>query len=120
MKPCFVEKRTGTPASAAGELPVGVGVDEMRVQDPRPSAREVAGEPQERDGSTSARSGIASSGTPRRLELAGEVPGARLVLVQHQHPDVPAALRSRGSSESRCASEPEMPGDLLQVEDGPT
>ena len=32
-----------------GHLPVRVGVDEVRVQDPRPEAREVADEPEERD-----------------------------------------------------------------------
>ena len=49
LKPCFVRDADRHPRERAGELAVGVGVDEVRVQDRRPVPREVAGEPQERE-----------------------------------------------------------------------
>ena len=57
---------------------------------------------------------MASRGTPPRLELARELPRARLVLVQHQEADVPAALAQVGQQQSRCASEPEMPATFCE------
>ena len=51
-----------------------------------------------------------------RLERAREVPGARLVLVQHQHPDVPAALAQPRQQREQVRLGAGDAGDLLEVE----
>ncbi len=98
LKPCFVEKRSGHARDRPGEKPVGVGMHEVRVQDRRPHAHEIRGELRKGD--------RVDVGTKRdrverdaaRLERAREVPSPRLVLVQHQHADVPAALAQRAAA----------------------
>ena len=118
LKPCFVEKRTGTRASVPGHLAVGVGVDEVRVQDRRPvRARGSATSCTNATGSTSARSRDRVERHAARLERAGEVPGARLVLVQHQHADVPAALAQPRQQREQVRLGAGDAGDLLQMED---
>jgi len=92
LKPCFVEKRTAHPREQPGHLAVGVGVDEVRVEEVGPVPREVAGQLQERDRVDVTAQGDRVQRHAAGLELAGEVPRAGLVLVQHQHPHVPAAL----------------------------
>ena len=85
----------GDAGRRAGGQAVDVGMDEVRVQDRGPRAREVAGEAAERD-----RVDVAPdrerverhAALPKR---AGEVPRTRLMLVEHQEADVPAALAQR-------------------------
>src|SRR5439155_18613272 len=54
-----------------------------------------------------------------RLELAGELPGAGLVLVQHHHADVPAPLPQVGQQREEVRLGAGDAGDLLQMEDRP-
>ena len=55
---------------------------------------------------------------PRARQLAREVPGARLVLVQHQEADVPAPLLQSRQQREQMRLGARDPGHLLQVEDG--
>ena len=52
-----------------------------------------------------------------RLELARELPCARLVLVEHQEPHVPPARPERRQDRKQVALRAGDAGDLLQVED---
>ena len=118
LKPCFVENRTGTRASRPGHLPVGVGMDEVRVQDLGPVAGEIAAEVRRtRSGRRRAGAGSRRAGRPGRVERTGEVPCTGLVLVQHQHPDVPAALAQPREQREQVRLGAGDAGDLLQVED---
>ena len=109
------------PDRDAGErargLAVGVRVDEVRVEDRRPLLGEVREDVQER-----ARVDVGLhldpvDGHAARLERAGELPGARLVLVQHQEPDRPAALHERRQQLEQVRLRAGDAGDLLDVED---
>ena len=94
-----------------GRLAVGVGVDEVRVQDRRPVVeRGTRGRARTCRDRRRCASGSPSTGHAAGLELARELPRAGLLLVQHQEADVPAApLAGPAAAASRCASEPEMP-----------
>ena len=105
------------PGHRAGDLAVGVGVDEVRVEDRRPRAGEVAGDLRERHRVDVGGEADRVDRHPARLELPGEVPGARLVLVQHQQPDVPAAVAQVGQQREQVRLRAGDPGHLLHVED---
>ena len=97
------------------EETVRVGVHEVRVQDRR--AARASGTRSSRtkaNGSKSARSGIASSGTPRArsARAKSQAPGSFSwsISIRTSQP----RSRSRGSSERRCASEPEMPATFCR------
>ena len=102
----------------AGELAVDVGMHEVRVQDPRARARQVAGDAKERDRIDVGRERDSVERDATRAQLAREVPRAGLVLVQHQEANVPAAsLQLRQQREQVCLRARD-PGHLLQVQDG--
>ena len=115
LKPCFVDTRSGTPVNAPVELAVDVGVHEVCVQDPRPScargSRRAAGR---RPGRRPRRAGIASSGMPRARSSRAKshAPGSCSCSIR-KRTSQPRSF-SRGSSESRCASEPEMPATFCR------
>jgi hypothetical protein len=67
-------------------------VHEVRVQDLRPLVGQVAEEPDERVRIDVARDRHGVERHAAVAQGAREVPGARLVLVQHQEAHVPAAL----------------------------
>ena len=99
-----------------GRLAVRVGVDEVRVQDRRPVVHEVGENLHER-----ARIDVRLhldpvDGNPARLECARELPGPRLLLVQHQEADVPAALHERRQQLEQVRLGTRDAGDLLDVE----
>ena len=88
------------------------------MQDSRPAPGE--------DAATSANATGSTSAEPYRverhaalLERPGELPGARLVLVQHQEVDVPAPLAQAGQQREQVRLGAGDPGDLLDVEDFP-
>ena len=83
-----IERRVETEAI---ELACAIArVHEMRMKDPRTPAREIPGEPQERERVDVGRQRNRIEGDAATRQLARKVPGARLVLVQHQKADVPA------------------------------
>ena len=101
----------------AGGLAVGVGVDEVRVEDRRPVVGEVREHVQER-----ARVDVGLhldpvDGHAAGLERAGELPRPRLVLVQHQEADRPAALHERRQQLEQVRLRARDAGDLLGVQD---
>ena len=100
-----------------GEQPVGVGVHEVRVQDRGARAHEVRGHPHERDRVEVGAERDRVERHAARAERAGEVPGAGLVLVQHQHPHVPAALAQARQQREQVRLRAGDAGDLLQMED---
>ena len=102
----------------SGELPVDVRVHEMRVEDLRPPACEIPGEPQERERVDVGREGNRVERDAAARQLAREVPGTRLVLVQHQEPDVPAPLLQSRQQREQMRLRARDPGHLLQVQDG--
>ena len=110
LKPCFVESRSGTRVDRAGELAVDVRVDEVRVQDPRADAAEVARRPRRtRSGRRPRAAGCRRAG--RRARAApranSQAPGSSSWSMRKRMSQ-PRSRRS-GRSWSRCASEPEMP-----------
>src|SRR6478672_6583465 len=76
----------------SGELPVDVRVHEVRMKDLRPLACEIPGKPQESERVDVGRKGNRIEGDATTRQLARKVPGARLMLVQHQEANVPAPL----------------------------
>ena len=118
LKPCFVEKRTGTRATVPASRPYASACTRCVCRIAGRMRTRYATSRTNAIGSTSARSGIASSGTPRAGERAREVPRAGLVLVQHQHADVPAALAQPRQQREQVRLRAGDAGDLLQVEDG--
>jgi hypothetical protein len=76
----------------ARELPVGVGVHEVRVEDAGTRAREVGGDLPERDRVDVRSQPDAVERDALRAERLGELPRTRLVLVEHQEAHVPTAL----------------------------
>jgi hypothetical protein len=74
------------------QLPVDVGMDEVCVQDRRPHAPEVARDAEERDRIDVCGKRDRVERDSARAHLPREVPRARLVLVEHEKTDVPAAL----------------------------
>ena len=117
VEPVLRRQPNGMRASEPGELPVDVGVDEVRVQDPRSRFRQGATTSPNAIGSTSALRRMSSSGTPRARELLGELPGARLVLVEHEEAHVPAARTQVGEELEEVRLRARDAGDLLRVED---
>ena len=105
------------PRHRPGELPVDVRMDEVRVQDLRPLAPEVGDDLAERERVDVGTQPDLVERHASRLELAGELPGTRLVLVQHQEPDVPAALAEIGQELEEVRLRPGDAGDLLGVQD---
>ena len=82
---------------------------EVGVQQRRTVADEVADQPEERDriDVRPQREGVERNAAA--AQLLRELPGARLVLVEHEHARLQPRSRRRGRSESRCVSEPEIP-----------
>ena len=105
------------PRERARHLPVDVGVHEVRVQERRPVADEVARQAQEGDRVDVGpeRNRVERHAAP--LELARELPGAGLVLVEHEHPDVPAAVAQAREEREQVRLRAGDPGHLLHVED---
>ncbi len=106
------------PGERPGRLAVRVGVDEVGVEDRRPVIHEVGEDLHER-----ARVDVGLhldpvDGHAAGLERAGELPGAGLLLVQHQETDVPAALHERRQELEQVRLGARDAGDLLDVEDG--
>ncbi len=92
LNPCFVESRSGTRESEPASWPYTSAWTRCvcRIRG-RSRARYAATSPKA-IGSTSARRRMASSGTSACPELSRELPGARLVLVEHEEAHLPPAL----------------------------
>ena len=98
-------------------LAVGVGVDEVRMEDRRAVVHEVREDAHE--------GGRVDVGLhldpvdrdPAGLERPGELPGAGLLLVQHQEVDVPPALNERRQELQQVGLGARDACDLLNVED---
>ena len=101
----------------SGEQPVRLGVHEMRVEDRRAHAHEVRDEPDERDRVDVGAQRNRVERNAARRQRARELPRARLVLVQHQHPDVPAALAELRQQREQVRFGARDAGDFLQMED---
>ena len=101
----------------AGELPVDVGVHEVRVQDLRTRAREVRGDLTERDGIDVGTQADVVERDTACAQRVGELPRAGLVLVEHEEPHVPAALAEIRQELQEVRLRAGDARDLLGVED---
>ena len=100
-----------------GELAVDVRVDEMRVQDAWPNTPEVGDDLAERDGiHVRSKADRRRAGRRAASELPRELPRAGLVLVEHEEPDVPAALAKVGQELQQVRLRAGDARDLLGVE----
>ena len=106
--------------SGAREQTVRVGVDEMRVEDLGPDAREVGGQAEERNRIDVGTERNRIERDASRSERGREIPRAGLVLVEHQHPHVPAAVAEPRQQRQEMRLGPGDAGDLLQVENDVT
>ena len=109
----------GDARRRARDLAVDVGVHEVRVQDPRPAAREERGHVRVRDRVDVRAQAHFLERHAAALELARELPCARLVLVEHQELDVPPALAEIGEELEQVRLRAGDARDLLDVEDEP-
>ncbi len=94
----------------AGDLPVGVGVDEVGVEDRSAARGRGSRRPSRtRAGRRRAERWIASTGTPRASSsrAKSQAPGSSSCSISRRTSQ--PRLRRSGSSESRCASDPEIP-----------
>ncbi len=101
----------------AGDLPVDVGVDEVRVQDQRPRAREVRGDARERERVDVGAQTDHVDGNASRAKLVGELERTGLVLVQLQEADVPVALSEPRQEREQVRLRTRDARDLREVED---
>ncbi len=99
------------------ELPVDVGVNEVRVQDPRASPCEIRSDLAEGDRVDVGPQSHIVDRYALRAQCLGEVPRSRLVLVEHEEPDVPAPLSQVGQQLEQMGLGAGDPGDLLRVQD---
>ena len=88
------------------------------MQDGRSRTREVRGDANERNRIDVGRKRNRIERNAARGELAGEVPRARFVLVQHQEANVPSALLQAREQREEVRLRAGDAGDLLQVQDG--
>ena len=105
------------PRQRAGELPVDVGVHEVRVEDARARAREVGGDLAERDRIDVGAEADVVERDAARAQRVGELPRAGLVLVEHEEPHVPAARAQIGQELQEVRLRAGDARDLLGVED---
>src|SRR5262249_46459026 len=91
-------------------------VHEMRVQDRRTSAPEVAGDAEERDRVDIGGEGDRVERDAARPQLACEVPGARLGLVEHEKAHVPTSFLQLWQQREQVRLRARDAGNLLQME----
>ena len=101
----------------AGELAVDICVHEVRVQDSRANAGEVGGHLAEGDRVDIRPQADVVERNAARSQLVGELPGARLVLVEHEEADIPPAFPEIGKQLEQVRLRARDAGDLLHVED---
>ncbi len=109
----------GDAGEGSGQLAVDVCMDEVRVQQRRAPAREVPRQPEEGE---RIHVGSQANGVQGHVLLAqctGELEGAGLPLVQHQHPGVPAARSQSRQQGEEIGLGARDPRDLLEVDDRP-
>ena len=87
------------------------------MEDPRPAPREVAGDLRVGDGVDVGPQTEVVERDTAALELAGEVPGAGLVLVQHEELDVPATRAEVGKELEEVRLRAGDARHLLHVQD---
>ena len=101
----------------AGELPVDVGVHQVRVENLRARAPEVRGDLAERDRIDVGPEADAVERDAAAAKRVGELPGAGLVLVEHEEAHIPAALAQIGEKLQEVGLGAGDARDLLGVED---
>ncbi len=116
LKPCFVESRSGTRATEPASCPYDVGVDEVRVQDPRANACEVRRHLSERDRIDVRPQPDVVERDAALAERVRELPRPGLVLVEHEEADVPAALAQVGEQLQEMGLRAGDARDLLRME----
>ncbi len=117
VEPVLRRKPERDPRQRPGELAVDVGVDEVRVQDSRANAAEIRRNLAEGDGIDVGPQPHAVEWDASRPQRVGELPGAGLVLVEHEEAHVPAALAQVGEELQEVRLRARDPGDLLRMED---
>ena len=100
----------------ARELAIGVRVDQMRVQDARAHASEVRSHLAEGDRVDVGAEADVVERDAARAERVGELPRSRLVLVQHEEADVPAALAEIRQELKQVRLRARDARDLLRME----
>ncbi len=91
----------------------------MRVQDARPASREERRDLRIRDGVDVGSQPDVVERNSAVVELSGELPGARLVLVEHEEVHVPAPLAQAWKQLEQVRLGAGDPGHLLDVQDLP-